>query len=329
MAKGANQKIKILYLMKILLERTDEEHGMTLGEIAAALAEQGVEAERKTLYDDLEVLRLFGMDIEKRKDKTVHYHVISREFELPELKLLVDAVQASKFITRKKSNELIKKIEGFASRYEAQQLHRQVFVANRIKTMNESIYYTVDYIHDAIGKNVKVSFQYFDWNLDKKRQFRKEGKRYEISPWALTWDDENYYMIGFDSESEMIKHYRVDKMWQIRLSEEKRDGAEWFEHFDMGLYSKKTFGMYGGKEETVHLRCHNKLAGIMIDRFGQDVTLQRVDDTYFEMRVKVYASPLFLTWLMNFGKDVTIVSPENVRQDFVALAKEALKPYEI
>ena len=151
MARGANQKIKILYLMRILLERTDDDHGMTLEEISNALLECGVEAERKTLYDDLEVLRVFGLDIEKRKDKTVRYHVVSREFELPELKLLVDAVQSSKFITHKKSNELIKKIESFTSRYEASQLQRQVFVSNRIKTMNESIYYTVDYIHDAIN----------------------------------------------------------------------------------------------------------------------------------------------------------------------------------
>ena len=169
MPKGANQKIKILYLMRILLECTDDNHGLTLEEISNALLERGVEAERKTLYDDLEVLRVFGLDIEKRKDKTVRYHVVSRTFELPELKLLVDAVQSSKFITHKKSRELIKKIESLASHYEARQLQRQVFVANRIKTMNESIYYTVDYIHEAINKNIKVSFQYFRWNEKKKR----------------------------------------------------------------------------------------------------------------------------------------------------------------
>lgn len=328
MAKGANQKIKILYLMKILQERTDEEHGLTLEEISTALSEYGVEAERKTLYDDLEVLRVFGLDIEKRRDKTVRYHVVSRDFELPELKLLVDAVQASKFITRKKSNELIQKIEGFTSHYEAQQLHRQVYVANRIKTMNESIYYTVDDIHEAIGKNVKVSFQYFDWDEHKQKKLRKEGARYVISPWALTWDDENYYMIGFDSENEMVKHYRVDKMMKICVTDQKRDGAQFFENFDMALYSKKTFGMYGGREEAVILRCEKKLAGVMIDRFGQDVSINVVDENHFDLRVRVYVSPHFLTWLMNFGASVKILSPESVKNDLVSLAKESLRQYE-
>lgn len=205
MAKKSNQKIKLLYLMKILLENTDDEHGMTLAEISDALGEYGIDAERKTLYDDIDVLCLFGLDIEKRKGKSVTYHVISREFELPELKLLVDAVQSSRFITHKKSNELIKKIEGFASRYEAQELQRQVFVANRIKAMNESIYYAVDYIHDAINRDAKIAFQYFTWDEHKQKKLRHGGKIYLISPWALTWDDENYYMIGYDSDENKIK----------------------------------------------------------------------------------------------------------------------------
>ncbi len=328
MAKGANQKIKILYLMKILLQNTDDEHGLTLEEISAALREYGVEAERKTLYDDLEVLRVFGLDIEKRKDKTVRYYVVSRDFELPELKLLVDAVQSSKFITRKKSNELIKKIESFASRYDAQQLQRQVFVANRIKTMNESIYYTVDYIHEAINKNVKVSFQYFGWNERKEKVLRHNGDRFVISPWALTWDDENYYMIGFDTDAGMVKHYRVDKMLKIQLTDQPRDGADLFENFDMALYSKKTFGMYGGAEETVTLRCRNNLAGVIIDRFGTDLTFFNVTDTHFDLHVKVHTSPLFYSWLMNFGADITVLSPERVIAGFVKQAKDSLSQYE-
>lgn len=327
MSKSANQKIKILYLMKILLERTDEQHGMTLEEISNALLEQGVEAERKTLYDDLEVLRVFGLDIEKHRDKTVRYHVVSRDFELPELKLLVDAVQSSKFITAKKSNDLIKKIESFTSRYEAGQLQRQVFVSNRVKTMNESIYYTVDYIHDAINHNLKISFQYFEWNEKKEKQLRHDGQKYHISPWALTWDDENYYMIGYDSNAGFIKHYRVDKMLKIELSDEKRDGAELFKNFDTAVYSKKTFGMYGGKEETVTLRCNNKLAGVIIDRFGADVPFTNVTDTHFDCRVKVYTSPLFYTWLMNFGADITILSPAHVIDGYVQLMRAGLEQY--
>lgn len=328
MPRSANQKIKILYLMKILLERTDDEHGLTLEEISVALLEYGIEAERKTLYDDLEVLRVFGLDIEMRRDKTVRYFIASRNFELPELKLLVDAVQSSKFITRKKSNELIKKIENFASRYQAQQLQRQVFVANRIKTTNESIYYTVDSIHEAINKNVKISFLYFRWNVKKEKEIRHGGQRVTVSPWTLTWDDENYYMIGYDAADGIIKHYRVDKMLKIELADEKREGAELFNNFDMALYSKKTFGMYGGQEETVALRCANRLAGVIIDRFGDDIPFTNVTDTHFDVRVKVHASPLFFTWLMNFGKDIKILSPQNVVEDYLNLAKDCLSQYE-
>lgn len=328
MARSANQKIKILYLMRILLERTDDDHGMTLEEISNALWECGVEAERKTLYDDLEVLRVFGLDIEKRKGKTVRYHVVSREFELPELKLLVDAVQSSKFITHKKSNELIKKIESFTSRYEASQLQRQVFVSNRIKTMNESIYYTVDYIHDAINSNVKVSFHYFSWNVKKEKALRHNGDRFVISPWALTWDDENYYMIGYDHISGLVKHYRVDKMLNIQLTDEKRDGAELFKNFDMAVYSKETFGMYGGKEQTVTLRCNNRIAGVIIDRFGTNLPFSDVTDTHFEIRIKVHTSPLFYSWLMSFGADITILSPNEVIDEYKTLAHAGLDQYE-
>ncbi len=194
--------------------------------------------------------------------------------------------------------------------------------------MNESIYYTVDYIHEAIGRNVKVSFQYFGWNEKKEKQLRHDGARAVISPWALTWDDENYYMIGFDAIDGIVKHYRVDKILNIRLTEEKRDGEELFRDFDMAIYSQKTFGMYGGKEETVTLRCKNSLAGVIIDRFGQDIPFRNVTDTHFEIQVEVHTSPLFFTWLMNFGSDITILSPEHVKDDFLKLAKEALRQYE-
>lgn len=328
MAKGANSKIKILYLLKIMLERTDDKHGLTILQISDALLEHGITAERKALYDDIETLRVFGIDIEQRKSTSVCYHVVNRDFELPELKLLVDAVQSSKFITKKKSSELIKKIENLTSHYEANQLQRQVFVANRIKTMNESIYYTVDYIHEAINKNVKVSFQYFRWNAEKQKVLRFNGERFVVSPWALTFDDENYYMIGYDSQSDSIKHYRVDKMLKLTVTDIKRDGAELFNNFDMGLYSKKTFGMFSGDEQFVILRCKRKLASVMIDRFGEDVNFSNVTDTHFEIRIKVQISPLFLTWLMNFGQDIAILSPDSVKNEYINLAKECLSQYE-
>ncbi len=327
LAKSSNQKLKILYLAKILFERTDDENALSLAEIIEALSEYGVTAERKSLYDDFEALRVFGIDVEKKHGKTVGYYVANREFELPELKLLVDAVQASKFITHKKSTELIKKIEGFASINDARKLHRQVFVANRIKTMNESIYYIVDYIHDAIIRDSQITFKYFDWNEKKEKVLRHGGKRYVVSPWALTWDDENYYMIAYDAEAEKIKHYRVDKMMNITVLSDKREGAEMFENFDMALYSKKTFGMYGGRDEFVTLQCKNSLAGVIIDRFGTDVIMTPVDDEHFSVTVKVAVSPLFLTWIMNFGADMKIISPQNVVDEFIETAKKAIEQY--
>lgn len=327
MPRGANQKIKILYLMRILQERTDENHGLTTEEIIATLRDLGVDAERKAIYDDIETLRVFGMDIETRKGKTTTYHVVSRDFELPELKLLVDTVQSSKFITHKKSNELIKKLANFASQYEAHQLKRNVVVQNRIKTMNESIYYFVDAIHEAIGKNVKITFQYYTWNEKKQKVLRHDGRLYEISPWTLTWDDENYYLIGFDSQAGIIKHFRVDKMQKIQLTDQKRDGETHFKDFDLGTYSKKTFGMYGGQEETVTLLCKNHLAAVMIDRFGQDVLFRRVDEEHFEFHIKVQTSPLFYAWVLNFGDEVKITAPLSVQEALRDQLERVLRLY--
>lgn len=219
MPKSSNQKLKLIYLMKILLERTDETHSITMPEMIDALAAYGISAERKSLYNDIENLRVYGLDIIGiQEDRTYSYHIGNRQFELAELKLLVDSVQSAKFITVKKSNELIKKIEGLASKYEASQLHRQVFVAGRVKTMNESIYYNVDRIHTAIAENSRITFQYFQWNVDKKIELRHDGALYEVSPWALSWDDENYYLIAYDS-SERRKY---DELFENCTLKDKR-----------------------------------------------------------------------------------------------------------
>jgi len=320
MAKSMMQKSKILYLAKIFKENTDEEHGLTVNELINALDNVGISAERKSIYDDIETLRAFGMDIEMRKGADFRYYLVSREFELPELKLLVDSVQSSKFITHKKSLELIKKLESFTSRYQAQKLSRQVFVSNRIKTMNESIYYTVDYIHEAISTNSKISFQYFDWSVDKEKILRHNGKIYSVSPHALTWDDENYYLIAYDAESSMIKHYRVDKMINLRILDQRRDENTVFDDFDTALYSKKTFGMFGGEETIVTLRCKNSLSNVIIDRFGNDITFFKADDEHFDINVHVAKSPVFLSWVMIFGDDIEIISPAKVRDDLKRMA---------
>jgi predicted DNA-binding transcriptional regulator YafY len=313
MPKGPNQKLKLLYLQKILLERTDETHYLTMKDIQAALAAYGIEAERKSLYDDWELLRKYGLDvISEPYGREWIYYIGSREFELAELKLLVDAVQASKFITVKKSASLIKKLGGLTSESEASQLQRQVYVADRVKTMNESIYYNVDIIHSAIGSNVKIRFLYTQWTVNKVLAVKKDGEDYEVSPWALSWDSENYYLVAYDSKAGIIKHYRVDKMMRLALTEERREGRQYFEKFNMGSYSSKMFGMYHGEDETVRLRFANDLAGVVIDRFGQDVALHPDGAEHFTVAVNVAVSSQFIAWVVGLGEGAQILGPAHV-----------------
>ena len=299
--------------MQILLDKTDESHSLTMQEIIDELKAYGISAERKSLYNDIENLRIYGLDvIGVKENRTYYYHIGKRQFELAELKLLVDSVSAAKFITAKKSNELIRKIEGFASKYEARQLHRQIYSAERIKTVNESIYYNVDQIHAAIGQDVQITFQYFNWDVNKQQILRKGGALYKVSPWALSWDDENYYLVAFDSDENKIKHFRVDKMLHIELTRERRKGARLFRSFDMGAYAKKMFGMFSGKEEIVQIKCMNELAGVMIDRFGKDVMFVKMDNEHFQVNVKVAVSRQFLAWIMALGEGAVIIGPDSV-----------------
>ena len=225
--KGDNQKLKMLFLAKIFSEETDDNHSLTMPQIIDKLSACGVNADRKTLYLDFEELRHFGLDIIAVKEgRECFYHLGNRDFELPELKLLVDSVQSAKFITDKKSKELIKKLEALVSKYEGKQLHRQVVISGRIKTMNESIYYNVDKLHEAIGADAQIRFKYYQWNVEKKMELRKDGAWYQISPWGLMWDDENYYLVGYDAEDDKIKHYRVDKMLRISVVDVRREGKD-------------------------------------------------------------------------------------------------------
>ena len=316
MPKGMNQKFKLYRLAEIMLELTDEEHYITMPEILTALEQYEIHADRKTIYNDLRDLEVLGIEVEgEAVGKGYHYHVVNRPFELPELKLLVDAIQSSKFITERKTNTLIKKLEKLLSKYEAMQLQRQVFVTGRIKTMNESIYYTVDAIHNAISENRKIYFHYFQWNVKKEMELRRGGEYYHISPWGLSWDDENYYLIGYDSETEQIKHYRVDKMLHIQMSEEKREGKEHFKKLDLAEYAKKSFGMFRGEEYQVKLRVENPLAGVIIDRFGKDVMMIPVDEEHFTVNVNVHVSKQFLAWVISIGEGIEILSPEEVVQN--------------
>ena len=327
MPKSANQKLKLLYLMKYLTEKSDENHPVSVADMITELARYDIKAERKSIYDDLEALRLFGLDIVQSRGKTTGYYIGARDFELAELKLLVDSVQSSKFITRKKTLSLIKKIESLASAYDAQLLQRQVYVRNRVKSMNESVYYNVDKISNAITADKAIKFRYFDYSVTKERRFRKDGAWYEISPFALMWDDENYYMLGYDAAMGIMKHYRVDKMTEIEPLERFRDGKKEFEKVDMSEYSKKVFGMFTGEMQTVKLRFANHLVGAVIDRFGRDTVIVACDDSHFTVSVDVAVSLKFYAWLFGFGTEVELVSPPELRQEMKKAAMQIADMY--
>lgn len=316
MPKSPNQKLKLLYLMKILMEETDENNVLSLNEIIARLGSLDISCERKSLYDDMECLRRFGVDVMYRHEAKAGYYVASRDFELAELKLLVDAVQSSKFITQKKSNDLIKKIESLASHQEAYQLQRQVYVQDRNKAVNENIFYNVDKIHCALAANVKIQFNYFEWTLEKKMKLRRDGTKYNVSPWALLWDNENYYLVGVDEDVNQIRHYRVDKMVSIEITKDKRTGENLYRDFDIAKFGKKTFGMFGGEERDVVLLCDNKMIGVIIDRFGQDVRVLKKDDCHFTAHVKVSISPQFFGWIAGLEGLVRIQGPDDVVREW-------------
>lgn len=330
MAKSGNQKLKLLYLIKILEEQSDEEHCLSAQALIDALAVYGISAERKSVYNDIAQLIDFGYDIILVKAKTGGgYYLAGRDFELAELKLLVETVQASRFLTVGKSRELISKIEKLASKAQAGQLQRHVYVANRIKTANESIYYVVDDIHRAIQNNRQITFQYLEWTLARELAPRRDGKTYRVSPWALTCKDENYYLIAHDSEEDKIKHFRVDKMAKVEVLEDtKREGAALFERFDIAEYANMTFGMYGGREEMVTLLFENSLIGVVMDRFGREASVRRRDEEHFSVRVRVAVSGQFFGWITGLGGGARIMAPEDVKEAYLAHLRETLAGYE-
>lgn len=329
MTVGKNQKLKLLYLLKILLEMTDENHSLTTRQIVEQLKNYGISEERKTVYTDIEILQDFGIDIIKNLvGNTCHYHIGNREFELAELKLLVDLIQSSKFMTDAKSHELIKKLELLTSRHEARQLQRQVYISGRVKSQNESIYYNVDKIHTAINKNVQIQYWYYQWNVDKTKELRHNGKKYCVSPWALAWDNENYYMIAYDSEAKEIKHYRVDKMLRMELTQHPREGKKQFSDFNIAAYMKKTFGMYHGVEKMVRLKVKNDLAGVIIDRFGMDIPFIKRDPDYFETCVEVAVSDIFLGWIIALGDGIEIIGPSDVRNMIKGIGQRIIGMYD-
>ena len=328
MPKGTNQKLKLYRLALIMTELTDDEHMITMPEIQKELAKYEITADRKSLYDDLEALQILGIEVKGEKvGRKFYYHVSNKQFEIAELKLRVDAIQSSKFITAKKSKELIDKLNTFASKYEADQLNRQVVVQGRVKTMNESIYYFVDDVHRAIAENRQISFEYMKWDINKTMVPRRE-ESYVVSPWALTWDDENYYLIAYDEEAGCIKHFRVDKLKSIRVLKDKRIGKDKFKELDLAKYSKMSFGMFHGEPTKVKIAFHKELVGVFLDRFGRDISINPSEKKdWYETYVDVAVSDIFLGWIFGLGPKVQIISPKSVVKQFRTEIEERLQFY--
>ena len=311
MSVSTNQRAKLLYLMKILLDKTDEQNPLTISEIITALAAYDIQAERKSIYTDFEVLRHFGLNIETQRSKTTSYYIAHRQFELPELKLLVDAVQSSRFITEKKSEELIAKLSSLTSAAQAKQLQRQVHVAGRAKSMNDKVYYSIDQIHAAVNEGKKISFRYFDYSANKKPVYRKDGENYVTTPVTLCWSDDSYYMIAYSAKHDGLAHYRVDRMSDVSILHE---GADAFDRkkFNITEHIKRVFGMYSGELIRAALSFDTSLVNVVLDHFGKDIKLTAKPDGRFEISVDVSVSPVFLAWMFQFGERAEIKEPENL-----------------
>ncbi|MGI5888083.1 MAG: helix-turn-helix transcriptional regulator [Oscillospiraceae bacterium] len=320
MAGNANSKLKILYIMKYLENETDENHGVTMEQILKYLRTCGIDAERKSIYSDIDLLKEFGMDIgSERQGRSTIYKLLSRKFEVPELKLLADAIGSSKFVTMKKSVQLIEKLSGEASVYDAAKIKREVFVDGRIKTMNESIYYSVDCIHNAIQTNKKLGFKYFDYSMEKQRVYRKNGNDYFVTPVALLYADDNYYLAAYTKERNKVHNYRVDRMVQVYVTDEDGDDNEVIRAFDAAEYMKEQFSMFGGIRQKVDMMFDKSLVNVVVDRFGTDVIMEKVDDERFIVHINVEVSPAFFAWVFMFGNKAKLIGPEEVVNSFDAM----------
>lgn len=351
--RNETHRLKLLYIAKLLYEETDEQHRVTADHIVKRLQEKGIVCERKSVYRDLETLSAFGMDIVRGSRGA---YLASRTFELPELKLLVDAVQSSKFITEAKSRELIAKLSHLTNHQKAVKLTNQVVVRNRVKAMNESIFYNVDAIHEAIRENKQITFTYYMWNVDKELVPRRDGARYILSPWFFEWDNDKYYLVGYEEHSAQMRHYRVDKMKSIEVNDTARLGREVYEAIDLSAYGSQTFGMFGGEPTTVRLSVDASLAGAMIDHFGADVWMHRIiecgcgeeymphTEENLEMMtvgtgqtdkmnavegrlsvvIDTVVSDRFFGWIFGFGDKIEIVEPCWVRQRYEQMLHNVL-----
>ena len=325
MAKKSNQKAKLLVLYQVLLKKGDEDRPISTPELIEVLEREGIPAERKSVYTDMETLQDLGVDVQLRKGRGGGWFIGERDFELPELKLLVDAVQSSRFISRKKSEALIAKLSALTSEHQAKQLRRQVYVDRRVKTENESVYYAIDRLHAAIAAGRVVTFQYFDYNAHREKVFRREGKRYVVSPYGLIWSDENYYLVGWEQGGSGLRHYRVDRMHALTVTSLPREGDASCKNFDLAEYGQKHFHMFSGREAKVRLRCENRFVNVMLDRFGQEAMLIPDGKDHFALTVDAVVSPQFYGWLFGLGHEVQLTAPEWAVEEYRGMLQKAIK----
>ena len=322
-----SKKLIPIYLQKIFLEKTDKTHFIRMPEILAELEKKGVTADRRTIYTNISLLEAVDFHIEGVQEKgNYKYHLPERTFDSNELKILIDSVAASKFLTEKKSRELIKKLKTLGSTFDNESFNRRVLLDKRVKSMNDRIFKNLDSIYAAISTNSQITFQYMRWNPQRKFDLLRSGKEFAASPYAVSMNDDNYYLIAYDARTKGLRHYRIDKMQSIKLTYEAREGKEHFETFDMVEYSKKAFGMFAGKEETVSIEAPNHLAGVFIERFGDSARIRPSLEkkNFFVARITVYTSIQFYAWLLGLGKEVKILSPDSVREEYINYLNEAI-----
>ena len=324
MPKSDNQKLKIFYILDYLQRNSHEEKPVRASDIIAMLKQHDISCDRKTVYSDVAALQEYGVDIVSIPGKNGGYYIASRNFELPELKLLIDAVQSSRYLTEKKSRELIEKLLTQCNEQDARLMKRNVLVSGRVKSMNETIYYNVDAIQNAISENKQITFSYFDWDLGGKRKFR--DKSYVASPYGLCQDNENCYLLAL-SERYGITSYRVDRMMNIDLLDAKRVPCPELTGAALNEHANRLFQMYSGEEVNVKMRFHRSLINVVIDRFGKDTMLIPDGEEHFNFTVNVAVSPMFLSWVMGFGSKAKILYPQSVVDELCKLCKEAMSQY--
>ena len=325
MAKSDNQKLKIFYILDYLKRNSHQDHPVRANELISMLdRNHNIACDRKTVYSDIAALQEYGVDIVSIPGRNGGYYIASRNFELPELKLLIDAVQSSRYLTEKKSRELIEKLCEECSVYDANLMRRDVLVSGRVKSMNETIYYNVDRIQDAISQNKQISFRYFDWGIDGKRKYR--SKDYNASPYGLCQDNENCYLLGH-SPRYGITSYRVDRMSDIQILEIDRDPCPELTGKALTAHANQLFQMYSGDQVTVKMRFHRSMANAVIDKFGRNTMLIPDGEDHFTFTVSVAVSPMFLSWVIGFGPKAKILYPDSVIQQCVAMCQEALENY--